>query len=483
MSPKKLIVISIFLISPYLIYNYFIFFFLIPLLFLFYARVRIKNLHLVLFPLVLCSVILLPIVTYKVEIYLAGILITACFISGFLLLSKSLIKRLEDPLLSICVPAILWTALLYLFNFRSLLASAFDIGVLFPTSVPIIWYTGSIGITLLIILFNSAIARHMARRDKVSLFVSIVLFIAFLGSLVFSLTQNADLSIHGQPKRIALIQGDIPEKTIFGFTENLDKRIKRYIDLSREAANKGTDVVVWPEYTFPVDIVNRFPGKMRPVIDEIKRSKTTYIIGSMLRDQEKKNILYNTALIFDKQGKVEDTYYSQDPAIFNEGISPRKNNGKLYLDQAGITLCWEEINEKIYRDYVKSGAEYFISLSSNTDLDYSWFKKYASFFTRARAAENMRYLARAAQTGVTQIINPYGRAIRSVPQDTATFLTGNIYRIKKETFYSRNGDILVKLFILSVIVYGFIKESILKIYVKKASLRNDEVLKGRAGNE
>ena len=50
----------------------------------------------------------------------------------------------------------------------------------------------------------------------------------------------------------------------------------------------------------------------------------------------------------------------------------------------------------------------FCRFSQNTDLDYSWFKRYTSYFVRARAAENFRYIARATQTGVTEIINPYG---------------------------------------------------------------------------
>ncbi|MGB3241648.1 MAG: nitrilase-related carbon-nitrogen hydrolase, partial [Candidatus Omnitrophota bacterium] len=459
MKIKKLIIAAIFFASPYMVSNYLVFVFLVPVLCLLYSKKEIKNTHLMLFSFAVTFIVLLPVITYDAGTYLFGVLLSSFFITAFLLISKILIKRLRHNIFSIFIPGIVWVLLIYLMNVKSLMASAFDIGVLFPVSAPLIWYTGSIGLTLLIVLFNSSIARFLIKKDKPSLMVASSLLAVFLFSIVFSLTQNPDGLIDpGSSRKVALIQGDIPGKSWSGFKENLDDRIERYIDLSEKAGKEEVDLIVWPEYTLPVDLMNRFPAKMKPIISEIKKSGTVHVIGSMLTDKSDKDRNYNTALIFGRNGSVEDIYYSRDPAIFNRNVIPAKKGEKLFLGKTGITLCWEEINERVFRDYSKLGAEYFISMSSNTDLDYSWFKRYVSFFSRARAAENMRYLARASQTGVTQIIDPFGRIVKKVPPDRSTYLTGKVYGVSKKTFYSQFGDIITKIFVFSLIVIILIGE-------------------------
>ena len=333
----------------------------------------------------------------------------------------------------------------------------FDIGVLFPVSAPLVWYIGSTGLTFLIILFNSSVARYLVKKDKLSISVTIILAFLFIGSFTYSMLQDpAGLHASDKALNIALIQGDAPGRSLSGYEENLDDRVKRYIALSEEAVKKeNPQVVVWPEYTLPVDIMKRFPEKMKPITSAIKESNTAFIIGSMASSNGKS---YDAAFIFNKKGELEDTYYSEDPAIFNKSVSSAAAAGKLYFRKAGITVCWEELNAGIFRNYVKNGAEYFISLSSNADLDYSWFKNYASFFSRIRAAENARYLARATQTGVTEIVSPFGRVIKTIPKNKTGFLTGQIYGITKKTFYSKHGDMIPKIILLLTIFAGLVVE-------------------------
>ena len=459
MNIRKLVIAGIFLISPYVISNYLVFVFLVPMLCMLYAGTGVKNIYLIFFVFLVAGLVLLPVITYDAGTYFLGILVATVFGSGFLVSSNKLISRFKNTAFSIFIPCIIWTVLLYLLSFKSLGTSAFDVGVLFPASAPLIWYTGSIGLTTLIVLFNSAAARYLAKRDRFSLAVAVLLLLVFLASHLYSITRGSDyLRVPGQSRKIALIQGDVPRGSIFGYTERLSERIDKYIKISEKAEKEEVDLIVWPEFTLPVDVMNRFPKKMKPIIKEIKKSRVEFVIGSMLTDPVNKEYKYNAALIFGGDGAVEDIYYSQEPAIFNRNIRSKANGGKLYLDKTGITLCWEEINERIFRDYVRDGAEYFVSLSSNTDLDYSWFKRYASFFSRARAAESMRYLARATQTGVTQIIDPFGRVIEKIPSGRPTFLVGRVARLSEKTFYSRHGDVFVKIFILFAVIIAVIVE-------------------------
>ena len=54
--------------------------------------------------------------------------------------------------------------------------------------------------------------------------------------------------------------------------------------------------------------------------------------------------------------------------------------------------------------------------------------------------ENRRFLLRAATTGISGIIDPYGRILTESKIGTKTFLTGKVAPLKKLTFYARWGD-------------------------------------------
>ena len=60
-----------------------------------------------------------------------------------------------------------------------------------------------------------------------------------------------------------------------------------------------------------------------------------------------------------------------------------------------------------------------------------------------RAVENRRFLLRSATTGISGIIDPYGRILSRSSLDTTAALTGNITPLSSRTLYVRFGNWLV----------------------------------------
>ena len=58
-----------------------------------------------------------------------------------------------------------------------------------------------------------------------------------------------------------------------------------------------------------------------------------------------------------------------------------------------------------------------------------------------RAIENARYLLRATNTGITAVIRPDGSVAASLPTDQPGVLKGRWAFERRETFYSRHGDL------------------------------------------
>ncbi|GAI85228.1 unnamed protein product, partial [marine sediment metagenome] len=108
----------------------------------------------------------------------------------------------------------------------------------------------------------------------------------------------------------------------------------------------------------------------------------------------------------------------------------------------GSPICYEIIFPNLVRKFVKKGANFLVTITND-----GWYGKssapYQHFSIAAlRAVENRRYLLRAATTGISGIIDPYGRILSKSELMSKTYLTGNITPSQALTFYTKYGDIL-----------------------------------------
>jgi apolipoprotein N-acyltransferase len=69
-----------------------------------------------------------------------------------------------------------------------------------------------------------------------------------------------------------------------------------------------------------------------------------------------------------------------------------------------------------------------------------------------RAVENRRYLVRNANTGISAIIDPYGRIETETPIGVRTILDGTAHFRSDRTFYTQYGDVFAYANVLIVIV-------------------------------
>jgi apolipoprotein N-acyltransferase len=59
-----------------------------------------------------------------------------------------------------------------------------------------------------------------------------------------------------------------------------------------------------------------------------------------------------------------------------------------------------------------------------------------------RSIENGRYLARAANTGISGFVDPYGRVLEKTPLFTQNLLVADLRFITARTIYTRLGDVV-----------------------------------------
>ncbi len=120
------------------------------------------------------------------------------------------------------------------------------------------------------------------------------------------------------------------------------------------------------------------------------------------------------------------------------------------------SICYESIYGDFISKQVKKGAELiFVITNDGWWGDTPGYKQHASF-SRLRAIENRRSIARCANTGISCFINQRGDITQKTNWWKETSIRGELNKNSELTFYSKNGDVLGKLFsFILVFILGF----------------------------
>ena len=105
-------------------------------------------------------------------------------------------------------------------------------------------------------------------------------------------------------------------------------------------------------------------------------------------------------------------------------------------------ICYEVIYGSLMRRFVRDGSELLTTITND-----AWYGRSSAAYQHwdqaaMRAIENGRYLARAANTGVSGFVDPYGRVLAKSKLFEQTVLVQDVRLIRAGTFYTRAGDLI-----------------------------------------
>lgn len=111
----------------------------------------------------------------------------------------------------------------------------------------------------------------------------------------------------------------------------------------------------------------------------------------------------------------------------------------------GTFICYESTFADEVRLFVLKGADVLVNIS-----DDGWYGDTSAPWqhlnmVRMRAIENHRWVLRSTNTGVTAVIDPYGRVTASVPRHIRTALHAGFDYEHDITFYTAHGDLFAYL--------------------------------------
>jgi apolipoprotein N-acyltransferase len=404
-----------------------------------------------------------PVVSFI--IFMILVIYLALYVGIFMFLVR---KGEEKGIPVILSFPVLWVALEYL---RSFLLTGFpwaSLGYSQYNVLPLIQIadvTGVYGVSFLIALANAVLyelTRWVVKKERSShpgRGVAIFL-ILFTATVVYGYIK-LDRAENGTRVRVALVQGNI-DQSIKWDPAHQEATVAIYERLTRLAAASGVDLVVWPESAVPLYLQDN-----ETYLSRIKRLaasiKADMIVGSPAYDIEGGVIRYrNSAFLITPQSGIVARSDKVHLVPFGEYVplakllpfvhklvvgvgdfSPGERTVPLSTDKGkiGVLVCFEGIFPELSRNYVQAGSRLLVNITND-----AWYGRSSAPYqhlsmTVFRAVENRVPLVRAANTGISAIIDSEGRIKERTKLFREAFINGHIVLGTGDTLYCRYGDL------------------------------------------
>ena len=138
-------------------------------------------------------------------------------------------------------------------------------------------------------------------------------------------------------------------------------------------------------------------------------------------------------ILIDLGGTVASRVTQKNRSVFD--------HPKLNI-KTGPIICWESVFGEFMTGYVKEGANFLAVISNDAWWGNTPGHRQLLSYTRLRAIETRRDIARSANTGISAIIDARGEILKQTPYNTKTVLQGKVASRSNLTFYVRYGDII-----------------------------------------
>ena len=288
---------------------------------------------------------------------------------------------------------------------------------------------------------------------------------------------------------LRLVQPNVEQRAKW-LPENRQEIMGLFLRMSDEAPKQGPEPthILWPESALPF-LVDREPV-IRSAISRILRPGGVLMLGSVRGEADPTRPpdvngripmhFYNSFYVMGPDGEIRDTYDKAHLVPFGEYLPLQSLLEAVGLQQltrlrggyqagpgprtlevpgappVGPLICYE-----IIFPGRTVGAERPGWLANVTND--AWFGQSAGPYqhlaqARLRAVEQGLPVARAANTGISAMIDPYGRVLASVPLNTAGVLDTGLPTALSAPLYARIGDLFFFLLIgvaLGVARWGF----------------------------
>ncbi len=292
--------------------------------------------------------------------------------------------------------------------------------------------------------------------NKKPLYFSILAMLLVTAGGALRLYQAQNESVFGV--RLRLVQPDI-EQTLKWNAEKREENISTLLRLSHEN-NTSISHVIWPESALPYLIELNTTERLR--LMSAVRQGGTLITGAMRVVNQSKKQLANSVFLLNDLADIVGYVDKSHLVPFGEYVPFRK---WLPLEKivpidsdfiagkgvsthhipkappASVLICYEIIFPHAVAPK-KPRPEWIINVTNDGWYGISAGPYQHLGMAQLRAVEEGLPVARAANTGISAVINPYGIIEKSLPLNQAGVVDSSLPRALPPTVYARYGNVL-----------------------------------------
>ncbi|MCC8358550.1 apolipoprotein N-acyltransferase [Salinimicrobium sediminilitoris] len=114
-------------------------------------------------------------------------------------------------------------------------------------------------------------------------------------------------------------------------------------------------------------------------------------------------------------------------------------------EEVGPIICYESVYGDFVTGYVNEGADFLAIITNDAWWGNTQGHKQHLSYSRLRAIENRRSIARSANTGISAFINEKGEITASLGYEKQGALLGKVTLNDELTFYARFGDYIARI--------------------------------------
>jgi len=343
---------------------------------------------------------------------------------------------------------------------------------------------GLYGLTAAAVLVFSAPAVLAAPRDGqrsgVFLALCLALFAALplygFARLVAAPAMDAAATAGNGEVRLRIVQPAIAQKDKWR-PEKAAEIFKTYLELSNRATSPdrpgviGVTHLIWPESAFPF-LLTRQPGALT-ALAELLPPGTVLITGALrelISASGEREAIYNSVFVIDDNGVIRDAYDKVHLVPFGEYLPlgwllSRLGLRKLVTAPAGFAagsarralkpafgpafsplICYEAIFPgAVLPPRNEHGKRPLWILNVTNDAWFGNTPGPAQHFdqVRLRSVEQGLPLVRAANTGISAVIDGFGRVRASLPLGARGVIDATLPAALDTTLYGRIGDLAI----------------------------------------
>ncbi len=310
-------------------------------------------------------------------------------------------------------------------------------------------------LSLVIILINILFLESW----KTKKFLKPVIF--FVLWLALGLYQYYSITLTDTGKKIGIVQVSIPQD--LKWEESfLDSTFIFYEDYSKKCLNQGAELVIWPEAATPVYLLKYYMYQQR-ITNFTSFHKCDLFLGFPELEPAPPSYpeefkYYNAATQFNANGTYQKPYYKNVLVPVGERMPFLEIFPflwKLQFGQANFEygtecgyfkfdkytysplICFEIAFPEYVQKAAQANPDFFVTITND-----AWFYRSVGTYqhgmmTKLRAIETRKMFYRAANTGISMIVDPKGNVLKQSKLFEKTTLTSPLLLSEQKSLYTK----------------------------------------------